>query len=376
MLGTPQILFAAGREDSYVRNQTMLRALHSLSQVRSITPAQPGSLTSNVLRIIPRLITALKQPYDLVILGFYSHPLVPIVRKFTRAPILFDAFVSTWDTLSFDRALFPPYSIRGRIARQLDIVASHSAQRVLLDTDTQAQYFSKTFNVAPTKIDHWYVGCDETIFLPASDHPDVTTDRVTVLFYGTYQPLHGVEQIVEAAALLRDKPRIRFKLIGDGQTFDKTRQIALDQNLSNVEFHPAVPIKTLAAMIAQSDICLAGPFGNTEKSGRVIPGKTSQFLAMARPTIASHTAANHELLVHGASAYLCKQADPIALADAIQHLAFDLPLRKRIAAGGRRLFEKRLSLSRLTADLSQIIDKMIQTSVQSTASNRSTHTSH
>ena len=38
-------------------------------------------------------------------------------------------------------------------------------------------------------------------------------------------------------------------------------------------------------MIARADLCLGGPFGNTDQAQRVITGKTFQFLAMEKPVV-------------------------------------------------------------------------------------------
>jgi glycosyltransferase involved in cell wall biosynthesis len=368
------ILLAAGREASYIRNHLLLSAARSCAAVTAITPARPGSLSLNLLHVLRRLLPALRQPHDLVILGFYAHPLVPIVRRFTRAPILFDAFVSTWDTLCFDRQKFAPTSLPGRSARWFDLTACHAADHVLLDTRTHARFFIDSFKLDPDRVSSWYVGCDETIFYPRPQPQCTAHEPLTVFFYGTYQPLHGVDVILQAAALVKDDPRLHFKLIGDGQTAVLAHRLARQQQLNNVEFLAPVPLAELATHIAASDICLGGPFGATAKAQRVIPGKTAQFLAMARPVVATATPANNELLVHGQSAYLCRSADPHALAVALQTLADDASLRATLAQRGYELFKHRLSLTRLTADLCPVIDQMLH--LRSTASSRSTHASH
>ena len=364
---TTHYIFAAGREASYVRNQLMISAARSLADVTAITPERPGSLSTNLLRVLRRLIAALRQPHELVILGFYSHPLTPIVRRLTHGPILFDAFVSTWDTLCFDRRRFAPGSPVGQAARWLDITACRAADRVLLDTQAHAQFFLDSFDLEPDRIDHWYVGCDESIFHPIQRAPRPAGQPLTVLFYGTYQPLHGVDVIVQAAAILKDEAGLRLKLIGDGQMHQQARQLAQQARLTNVDFLAPVPVTTLASYIAESDICLAGPFGCTAKAQRVIPGKTAQFLGMARAIIATDTPANRELLTHRQSAYLCEAGNPQALAEAIRTLAYDETLRTSLANGGRQLFEQRLSLPRLTADLKPIIARTLYS--RSTASN-------
>lgn len=369
-----RILIATGREATYVRNQLLIKAASELAEVTAITPHRLGSLSLNLLRVLRRLLPALRQPHDLVILGFYGHPLVPIVRRFTSAPILFDAFISTWDTLCFDRQKFAPTSVPGQVARRLDITACGSADRVLLDTQAHARFFSESLNLPIDRVDTWYIGCDEAIFYPRLQPPRATTEPLTVFFYGSYQPLHGVDVIVQAAALLHGDSRLRFKLIGDGQTQQQAQHAAQQSHLTNVEFVPPVPIANLAAQAASSDICLAGPFGSTAKAQRVIPTKTAQFLAMSRPIIASDSPANRELLVHRQSAYLCEAGQPHALAEAIRTLANDEMLRTILAQGGRQLFENRLSLPRLIADLKPILERSLQ--ARSAASSRSTHASH
>lgn len=370
---SPHILFIAGREATYVRNHLMLAAARTCATVTAITPAHPGSLALNLLRVLPRVLSALRRPHDLIILGFYAHPLVPLVRRLTRRPILFDAFVSTWDTLCFDRQKFAPTSLRGRAVRGFDLAACRAADRVLLDTRAHAQFFIDSFGLDACRVEHWYVGCDEAIFYPRPPVVRPAEAALTAFFYGTYQPLHGVDVIIQAAARLADTP-IRFKLIGAGQTQHEAYQLARQAQLSNIEFLPPVPITELADYIAASDICLAGPFGHTAKAQRVIPGKTAQFLAMARPVIATQTPANGELLTHRQSAYLCAPGDPAALADALRALAADDALRATLATGGRQLFERRLSLSCLTDELRPILERTLQS--RNTASSRSTHASH
>ena len=83
-----------------------------------------------------------------------------------------------------------------------------------------------------------------------------------------------------------------------------------------------------------ADLCLGGPFGDTPKAQRVIPGKTFQFLSMARPVIATDTPGNRELMEHERSAYLVPLADPEALAAAISVIRDNADLRETLAAGG------------------------------------------
>jgi glycosyltransferase involved in cell wall biosynthesis len=180
-----------------------------------------------------------------------------------------------------------------------------------------------------------------------------------VVYYASYLPLHGVDIVVKAAALLQDAP-IRFRLIGGGLKFDQVKRLAQEFDLQNVEFVPEMPIEELAEEIAAADICLGGHFGATAKAARVIPGKVYQILAMARPLIATTTPANLELLKHGLSAYLCPPNDPEALAQAIYHLSEDKTLSRRLAQSGYELYQERCSEAVVTRLLQDAVAQLVK----------------
>lgn len=339
----------------------VLRALRANFAVVTVTETRRGSLTLRLAIIALRLLRALRHPHDLVYLGFYAHPLVPLVRRLTAAPILFDAFVSTYDTLCFDRGVLAPNSPGGRLAFQLDQAASASAEGVLLDTRAHAEYFRQTFGLRAPAVHHLYVGCDEALFYPRPAQP---SDFFTVLFYGTYQPLHGVETIIRAAARLAPERRIRFRIIGAGAAYRSARALGEQLGTDNIEFCDPVPFAQLPNEIAQADICLGGPFGSSGKAQRVITGKTFQFIAMGKPTIVSDSPANRELLVHARSALMCPPADPQALAETVRELYTSPSLRQAIGSGGLELFRTRLAARHIAGDLAKIIQRVMTNTAQ------------
>jgi len=337
-----KILFTCGREPEYTRNEVVLRALRARYAVTEVTDSRPGSLTARSLRVLRRLIPHLRRgDYDLVFVGFYGYLLMPWVRRFTHRPVVFDAFVSNYDTLCFDRRRFHPHSIVGRLAFWLDRTACHAADRVLLDTASHKKYFAETFHLSSDRLRHLYVGCNEDMFFPQPASP--SGDEFRVLYYSSYLPLHGVEHIVRAAKLLEGRKDLRFRLIGQGMSYPHVRRLAEQLGVSNLEFLPPVPYHRLPGEIAAADLCLGGPFGDTPKARRIIPGKTFQFLAMARPVIATDTPGNRELLTHRQSAYLIPPADAEALAEAIAMLGEDNVLREAIATGGYGCYQRRCS---------------------------------
>jgi glycosyltransferase involved in cell wall biosynthesis len=349
-----RVLFTCGRESSYTRNEVILRALRARHRITQVTDSHLGSLTIRNLRVLPRLIPHLtRDDYDLVFVGFYGYLLMPWVRRLTRRPIVFDAFLSNYDTLCFDRGRFRPHSIAGRLAFWLDRIACNAADTVLLDTASHKSYFAETFQLPDESLRHLYVGCNEDMFFPQS--ATRSDARFRVLYYSSYLPLHGVEHIVTAAGMLRDRGDLHFRLIGSGMSYVHVRYLAEHLNLSNIEFLPPVPYAQLPGEIANADLCLAGPFGDTPKARRVIPGKTFQFLSMARPVVAGDTPGNRELLNHEQSAYLVPLADPEALATTIAAIQDDAALRESLATGGHACYVDQCSEAVIRESLHQIL---------------------
>jgi glycosyltransferase involved in cell wall biosynthesis len=350
----PRILFTCGREPQYVRNEVILRGLRKQYQVIEVTDHQPGSLTARSLRLLPRLLKAVaRRDYDLIFVGFYGYLLAPWLRRLSQAPLIFDAFVSNYDTLCFDRRLFQPDSLRGKIAFWLDKLACQQADLILLDTASHSNYFIETFNLPRKRVDFLYVSCNEAMFHPRKKEKQ--NHKFQVLSYSSYLPLHGVQHIITAAKLLETEAKIQFQMIGEGLTYPATRELAERLKLNNVDFAPFMPYTELPGQIAQADLCLAGPFGETPKARRVIPGKLFQFLAMARPAIAGDTEANRELVTHSQNIWLTPLGQAEALATAIVKISEDPVLRESLAQEGYTCYQERASEQIIQQKLSEII---------------------
>ena len=154
--------------------------------------------------------------------------------------------------------------------RLLDWIAFRCADVVLFDTAAHCSYIAKTYGISPMRLKRIFVGAEDDIFYPR--FASRTDNRKTVLFYGYYIPLHGVETIVQAAEKLRGRTDIEFILVGSGQDFPGIKTIVQQQKLSNVRLVPPMPIKDISDQVAAADICL-GIFGTGDKTQRVIPNK-------------------------------------------------------------------------------------------------------
>ncbi len=353
-----RVLYLTGREREYSRNEVLLRAFQHFADVDVISARDHGNMfyRSGLVfaKAFPKL---LHHRADLIFIGFYGHLLMLPMYILRRSPVLFDAFVSNYDTLAFDRKTVTPGSLRGYLAFQLDRISCSIADRILLDTPQHVDYFRKMFRIPPEKFISLPVGCNEDIFYPQMG--ENLGSGTQVLYYSTYLPLHGVETVVRAAQALQSKTSIHFKLVGNGQEFTRIQSLVQTLHLENVELLPSVPLYQLPGLIASSDICLGGHFGESAKAGRVVPGKVYQILAMQRALIATTTPANSGLLSHRINALLVSPSNYQSLAEAICELSVNESFRRELAEQGRKVYEQRCSEAVIQAELRFIVEGML-----------------
>lgn len=347
-----RVLFVCGREPEYVRNQIILKALRQHAEVTEITDSSKTYIIRH-LRLFFKLLIHRKH-HDVVFVGFYGYLLVLLMRLLTRKPLVFDAYLSTYNTLCLDRRVVKPHSLLGRLIFLMDRLVCRLADVVVLDTRAHIDYFSKLYHLPLEKFRVLYLGYDEEIFFPRPAPPD---HPFKVFYYGSFLPLQGIEYIVHAAKLLEHEPDIVFQIAGEGLRFGEIRALAESLNCKNIGFLGWVPYHQLPEAIGQASVCLGGHFSDNTKAQNVIATKTYQFLGMARPTIVGDNAANAEIFTHGEHVYMCRVADPQSLVDAILALRESRELREKIAWGGYQHLIESYSIARIGAALRAILEE-------------------
>lgn len=354
-----KILFLCGRETGYPLNQFLIEGFRQFASVDVVREGGPAlAILRRSSRVFLDSLPAVRsRRYDLVFVGFYGHLLMLSSALLSRCPVLFNPFISTYETLVFDRRKAGPRSPVGRASFWLDHAACRRADHILMDTQANIDYFSRTFSIPAGRFTRIYIGSDENIFYP---RPRQTTpDHISVLYHGAYLPLQGIDIIIQAARLLNHRRDIRFRLLGRGLEYDQTVRQVNEWGLQQLDFLDPVPPSGLPAVIAEADICLGGHFGSSDKAARVIAGKTFQDIAMGKPTIVGDNAANAELLTHRKDAWFSTPSSPECLAEAIETLADDPSLREEIGRNAHQTFLQQASLAVIVPQLRDMVEQMI-----------------
>ncbi len=262
--------------------------------------------------------------HDAVVVCYLGHLDVLLLwplAKLRGVPIIWDAYLSLYNTVAEDRGLAPHGSLLSSLLFAWDWVACRAAATIVIDTAAHARYFIETFGISPRKIHRVFVGTEPEAFYLAPTglvRPDAK-GSFTLLFYGQFIPLHGIETII-LAAKLTEPQGLSWQLIGTGQQADLIRSLIAALEPSNLHWETWVPYPNLVHRIHAADTCL-GIFGTTGKAQRVIPNKVFQIIACGKPLITADTPAARELLVPSAVVRLIPPGDPQALASAARAMA-------------------------------------------------------
>lgn len=349
-----KILYVAGREAGYSRTRIVLKALQRQG-VEVIGCFPPDRSFKHYPALLWR--TFRTAPHcDLVLIGFYGQIILPFIRLLTWKPILFDMYITTYDTMVFDRARARAGSWKARLYGLSDWLSYHLAGHSVLETQSHIDFFCKIFKVSGKKLSRIFLAVDDEVIYPRAQQKK--TDKFLVHFHGEYAPFHGIPYILKAAKLLEKEP-IKFQIIGRGITYAADQRLAQELQLNNVVFYDVVPYEKLADMMAEADLCL-GIFGDNDRVLRVTTNKVVEALAMARPLITTANDPVRELLTHNKSAYLIERANPQALADAILTVRQDAGLRTQLAHNGHQVFLQNCTIQQLGKELVRIMEGMLK----------------
>lgn len=350
-----KICYFGSFDPDYTRNKIIIKGLEQNSCLVSICNDRSGEI-KNYFRLAKEFIKA-HRSYEVImvgVLGHYDLPIAWVLAKIFRKKLIFDAFISLYDTYVFDRQTTPKFSLQATKFYFWDYLSCHLADLIFLDTQQHAKYFIHQFHLKKEKVKVVYIGADNTILRPQSNQKN---KKFIVEFHGSFQPLQGVEYIIQAASLLKNEKKIKFILIGEGQTKAEIVRQTQRLKLKNVKFLPRQTIDQIATQINKSALCL-GIFGQTPKAKRVIPNKLYEAIALKKAVITGKNQAVKEIFTDGKDVILVAGDSPQELANSLIALQANPQRLDQIANAAYNLFLRKLTVEKVGQRVYNII-KMI-----------------
>ena len=171
------------------------------------------------------------------------------------------------------------------------------------------------------------------------DRLGVPADRFLLTFAGTLGIAQALPSVLEAAGLLDGVAEFLF--VGDGPMKGIVADLAHEQGLRNVRFHPQVPLEEIPPVLAASDALLV-PLSAHPTFEQFVPSKMIDYMAVGRP-VALSAAGEAARILEGAGGGIAVAPESLdELARAIRWLAEHPDEAAEMGRRGRRFAARRL----------------------------------
>jgi glycosyltransferase involved in cell wall biosynthesis len=179
----------------------------------------------------------------------------------------------------------------------------------------------------------------------------VGPDEQVVTLVARLVPIKRVDRFLETAALLRDRPGVRFVVVGDGE---------LRENLVASEPARALGDRVVWAGFRRDvpDVCFASDVIVLTSDNEGTPVSLIEAQAAATPVVSTSVGGVRSVVLDGETGLLAD--DPPALAAAIGSLLDDPDRAAAMAARGREHVLSTFGVERLVDDLDHLYRRLLE----------------
>ena len=198
-------------------------------------------------------------------------------------------------------------------------------------------------------------GCDMDLFsapVEAWRPEGVQDDQLLAIFTGTHGNANGLDAVLNAATVLKERGRddIRIALVGQGREKPKLMKDAEERGLDNVIFLDPVPKTKLTGLMAGADLGLqvlgnvpAFYFGTS-------PNKFFDYISAGLPVLNNYPGWLAGLIGENDCGFAVPPDDPSAFADALIEAAEQRDALRLKGVNARELAKTRFARSELSDD--------------------------
>jgi glycosyltransferase involved in cell wall biosynthesis len=120
---------------------------------------------------------------------------------------------------------------------------------------------------------------------PRKDEDLLDPDTYKIIYLGSIRKVNHVKELILAAELLKDNPKYRFFIYGDGNERPELEQYVKDNGISNVVFKEKhIPFEEVAWVVSQATVNVMNYQKNFGIHG-VSSGKMFQYFAAGKPIL-------------------------------------------------------------------------------------------
>jgi D-inositol-3-phosphate glycosyltransferase len=209
---------------------------------------------------------------------------------------------------------------RLRLATEAQLIKS--CHRIIAATEKEKKDLMRFYNALPDNIGTVPCGVNLDRFRPvdkavARSRLDFGRDENIVIYVGRFEPLKGIERLLEAMSYLQRQRRMRLVIIGgDGRhtpEFKKLKKLCRDLRLDNiVGFTGRIEQENLPSYYSAADVLVVPSYH--ESFGLV----ALESLACGTPVVATDVGAMKNIIQEGKTGRVVADANPYLLAKGIE----------------------------------------------------------
>jgi glycosyltransferase involved in cell wall biosynthesis len=183
-----------------------------------------------------------------------------------------------------------------------------------------------------------------------------------LLYAGILGHAQGLEVILQAAALLKDRPEVKFLLVGSGPVRDQLLKMKEEMNLSNVIFYENRPKNEVIPIVRAADIAVI-PLRKLDLFKGAIPSKIFENLALRKPILLGVEGEARDLIIgQGKAGWAFEPGNAMELADNIRFLLSHRELLEEAGNNGFEFLKKVFDLDQVAGEFLGLINKKLNAS--------------
>lgn len=248
------------------------------------------------------------------------------LAKIFRKHIIIDYYVSVFDTVVLDRKWFKENSILAKVAIKMDRFFIKVGSNVIFLNKTEKNRYCKLASIVSEQDKFKIIPlCVDEVKEIKSGFVYGEKEKLTICWWGSYLPLHGVNNLLEAASILQRK-NINVEWYFFGNSKEKGapyRKQAEDLHLDNCVFIDDYTFKNgklLSFLKKNCDLAL-GNFGESEKSKNVLINKILDASAMKVNLLTGYSNAVSEFFDGDENIFMC-ESNPENISKKIEEIFY------------------------------------------------------
>lgn len=183
--------------------------------------------------------------------------------------------------------------------------------------------------------------------------------KFVAAYVGTHGMAHGLDTLLDAAELLREREDIAFLTVGGGAEHDRLRAEAARRGLTNVTILGQQPKAAMPAIWAATGAALV-LLKRVDTFKTVIPSKMFEAMALGCPMILGVEGEAAALMHAGKAGIAITPESAEELAAAVVRLADEPGLRASFATNGRAFVERDFDRARLAQAYLALLEETLE----------------